>query len=64
MKITPKKVLTGLIALLTAGGVATFANSAEPLPVAANTNPRRCDCNCYCDYCLNGRCTFKREVQP
>ena len=60
MKITPKKVLTGLIALLTAGGVATFANSAEPLPVSAN--PRRCECDCYCDYCLNGRCTFKREV--
>ena len=57
---TPKKILTGLIALLTAGGVATFANSAEPLPASAN--PRRCDCDCYCDYCLNGRCTFKREV--
>lgn len=62
MKITPKKVLTGLIALLTAGGVATFANSIEPLPASANINPRRCDCDCYCDYCLNGRCTFKREV--
>ena len=61
--VNGKRLIVSLVFVFIMMSLTVFAVGAPELfssPKAADTSKKQCDCNCFCEYCLSGECTFKR----